>query len=480
MSQNLPYSYKKTNDIGELISRYADKIDPGETTDDFVTVAGRLMLSRPQGKIFFGNLEDWTGSIQVFAQQPNLDHFEDLIRFSLGDWIGVQGNIMRTKRGELSIKMSSVTPLAYTKHGFGDKFKGITDTDLRYRQREVDLWANDSPKKVFLARSKIVAHIRNYLQNLGFVEVETPILNLIAGGAAAKPFITHHNALDTDFYLRIAPELYLKRLVVGGFEKVFEIGRVFRNEGLSTRHNPEFTLLELYQAYVDYKDLMILCENLIAELAQMLNGTTVVTSNDKQIDLKPPFLRRTMEELIFESIGEKVNVHEDIDHLRNVAKKYGVIFDESWRQGKLMLEIYEKTTESNLDGPIFVLDYPKEVSPLARTHRDDDLLVERFECIIGGKELCNAFSELNDPEDQRHRMELQALQKAHGDQEAMEVDFDYIRALEYGLPPTGGLGIGIDRLVMLLTGTAAIRDVILFPTLKPISLESKIEGEEID
>lgn len=470
---NIPYRFDKTDEIGTIRQRYEGKIDPGETTGDSVIIAGRLMLSRPQGKIFFGNLIDWTGTIQLFAQETSLENFRELTKLSLGDWIGVSGVLMRTKKGELSVKLSSFVPLAYTKHGFGDKFKGITDTDLRYRHREVDLWANGSTLKVFLARSKIISYIRRHLEDMGFIEVETPILNRIAGGATAKPFVTYHNALGINFYLRIAPELYLKRLVVGGFEKVFEIGRVFRNEGLSTRHNPEFTLLELYQAYADYNDLMVLCENLISDVAEMLNGTTVVNINGHQIDLKPPFIRATMEELIFDSIHETVNIHRSLNDLQDIAKKYGVEFDESWTVGKLVLEIYEKTTESNLIGPVFVLDYPKDVSPLARTHRYDELLVERFECIIGGRELCNAFSELNDSDDQLERMKIQAEKKLMGDSEAMDVDYDYVNALEHGLPPTGGLGIGIDRLVMLLTETSAIKDVILFPTLKPLDSNSR-------
>ncbi len=475
MSDSIPYRFDKTHDILDLRQKYEGKIEPGETTEDYVTIAGRLMLSRPQGKIFFGNLTDWTGTVQLFAQENSLVNFRDLTKMSLGDWIGASGYMMRTKKGELSVKLNSFVPLAFTKHGFGDKYKGITDTDLRYRHREVDLWANESTLKVFLARSKVISYIRGYLQDKGFVEVETPILNKIAGGATAKPFVTYHNSLGTDFYLRIAPELYLKRLVVGGFEKVFEIGRVFRNEGLSTRHNPEFTLLELYQAYVDYTDLMVLCENLIYELALMLNGTSEVAVGNKLIDLKPPFRRATMEELIFESINERVNVHIPLNVLHEIAKKHNVTYDESWKSGKLVLEIYEKTTESDLEGPVFVLDYPKEVSPLARTHRDDELLVERFECIIAGRELSNAFSELNDPKDQLERMTDQARQKKQGDSEAMDVDYDYVRALEHGLPPTGGLGIGIDRLVMLLTGATAIRDVILFPTLKPV--EAEFDGD---
>ena len=321
--------------------------------------------------------------------------------------------------------------------------------------------------RVFQARSRIMSVTRRFLEDRGFVEVETPVFHPIPGGALARPFTTHHNALDLDLYLRIAPELYLKRLVVGGFERVFELARVFRNEGLSTRHNPEFTMLELYQAYADYGDMMELTEQLVAHLATEVTGSTVITYEGREVDLTPPWTRATLVDLVEQHAGVRLDVRMPLDELRRIATEHGVEVDESWGPGKLVLEIYEKTTEAELWGPVFVLDYPKEVSPLARDHREVPDTVERFEAIVAGRELANAFSELIDPDEQRRRFEDQARAKAAGDDEAMVVDEDYLRALEYGLPPTGGLGIGMDRLVMLLTDTPSIRDVVLFPTLRP-------------
>jgi lysyl-tRNA synthetase class 2 len=331
----------------------------------------------------------------------------------------------------------------------------------------VDLWANERSRHTLAARSRVISLTRRFLEDRGFVEVETPVLHPIPGGAAARPFVTHHNALDADLYLRVAPELYLKRLVVGGFERVFEIGRVFRNEGLSPRHNPEFTMLELYQAYADYEDLMVLTEELVAHVATQLCGGTALTYAGRPLELAPPWRRATMAELVGEHAGVHVDVAQDVDELRRAAADLGVPVDASWGPGKIVLEIYEKTTEARLWGPVFVCDYPKEVSPLARDHRRLPGLVERFEPVVAGRELGNAFSELVDPDEQRARFEAQARLRAAGDEEAMAVDEDYLRALEHGLPPTGGLGIGMDRLTMLLTGAEAIRDVIAFPTLRP-------------
>ncbi len=357
--------------------------------------------------------------------------------------------------------------LAEARRPFPDKWHGISDVDMRFRQRYVDLWVTDEARRAFRARSRIVSSTRHWLEARDFVEVETPIFHPIPGGALAKPFVTHHNALDMQLFLRIAPELYLKRLIVGGFERVFEIGRVFRNEGLSPRHNPEFTMLELYQAYADYTDMMRLVEDLVAHLALEVCGTTVLSYGGRELDLTPPWRRATLTELVREHAGVEVDVRMPVDRLRDMAREFEIQVKAEWGPGKLILEIYEKTTEHALWGPVFVLDYPTEVSPLARDHREIPGMVERFEGIVAGRELCNAFSELTDPVEQRSRMEHQADQRESGDDEAMAIDEDYIRALEYGLPPTGGLGIGVDRLVMLLTDTTSIRDVILFPTLRP-------------
>jgi lysyl-tRNA synthetase class 2 len=425
------------------------------------------MLSRRQGKLTFAELRDSSGAIQLFAGSAFTDRYDELSRLSLGDWIGAGGEVVRTRRGELSVKVRDWVLLATARRGFGDKWRGVTDPDVRYRQRYVDLWANESSRKVFAMRSRMISLIRAWLEERGFVEVETPVLQPIPGGAHARPFVTHHNTLDLDLYLRIAPELYLKRLVVGGMDRVFEIARVFRNEGLSPRHNPEFTMLELYQAYADYTDLMVLTEELVSNLAVTLRGTTSLTYGGRPLDLSPPWRRASMTELVEEHIGVPVDVEMPVTELRAIAAEHEVPLTPAWGPGKLLLEIYEKTTEADLWGPVFVCDYPKEVSPLARDHRSKPGLVERFEPIVAGRELGNAFSELVDPEQQRVRFENQLAQRQAGDAEAMVVDADYLRALEYGMPPTAGLGIGIDRLVMLLADVANIRDVIAFPTLRP-------------
>ncbi len=462
----MPYRFDRDASAGPLQERFAD-LPPEGATGVTVSVAGRLMLRRPMGRLAFGTLRDWTGSIQLFAGAAWTDNFEGFGRLSLGDWIGATGEVVRTRTGELSVRISSWVLLAEARRGFGDKWKGISDIDLRYRQRYADLWAHDGSREILLLRSRVMSWTRRWLEGRGFVEVETPVFNPIPGGATARPFITHHNALDIDLYLRVAPELYLKRLVVGGFEQVFEIARVFRNEGLSPRHNPEFTILELYQAYADYTDMMELTEQLVAGLADALLGTTELSYAGRPLSLAPPWRRATMTDLIASHAGVAVDLDTPIDELRAVATKVGAGVEPGWGPGKLLLEIYEQTTESELWGPVFVMDYPKEVSPLARDHRSRPGYVERFEPIVAGRELGNAFSELVDPDEQRARFEEQARQRAAGDEEAMLVDEDYLRALEYGLPPTGGLGIGMDRLVMLLAGADAIRDVIAFPTLRP-------------
>jgi lysyl-tRNA synthetase class 2 len=374
---------------------------------------------------------------------------------------------MTTKRGELSVRVDEWTLLAEAKRPFPDKWHGITDPDTRFRQRYVDLWVSDDVRQTFELRSGLVSFMRRWLEDRGFMEVETPILQPLPGGAYAKPFVTHHNALDMDVYLRVAPELYLKRLIAGGFEKVFEIGRVFRNEGLGYRWNPEFTMLELYEAYADYGDIMRLTEQLIADAATELCGDTKLRYLDRDLDLTPPWRRATMTELIKEHAGIDVDLDTPIDSLRSLCDEREIPWSEGDGPGKLVLELYEKTTEAEIWGPVFVCDYPKEVSPLARDHRSRPGYVERFEPIIAGREIGNAFSELNDPVEQRVRLEDQARQRAAGDEDAMTLDEDYVRALEYGLPPTGGLGIGVDRVTMILADVPTIRDVILFPTLRP-------------
>ncbi len=466
MTDALPYRFDPDAHIDELTDRFGS-LEPGTESGSTVTIAGRLMLRRVQGKLAFGTLQDHTGRIQLFAPVATTPDFERFTALNLGDWIGVKGEVMTTRRGELSVKVNSWTLLAPTRRRFPDKWHGLTDTDTRYRQRYVDLWVTEDSRRTLQLRSRVLSLTRRFLEERDFVEVETPVFHPIPGGAHARPFVTHHNALDLDVYLRIAPELYLKRLVVGGFERVFEIGRVFRNEGIGYRWNPEFTMLELYQAYADYHDMMVLTEDLVAHLAIELCGTTVLTYGNRPLDLTPPWRRATMTDLIREHAGVDVDLDTPIDDLRKSCKERDIPVEDGWGPGKLILELYEKTTEAELWGPVFVCDYPKDVSPLARDHRSRPGYVERFEPIAAGREIGNAFSELTDPDEQRATFEDQARQKAAGDDEAMAVDSDYLRALEYGLPPTGGLGIGIDRVVMLLADAATIRDVILFPTLRP-------------
>ena len=461
-----PYRYEKSHQAADVIAQYGE-LEPGTETGDVVTVAGRLMLNRPQGKLAFGTLQDSTGRIQLFARANSTPEFEAFTKLSLGDWIGVTGQVMTTKKGELSVAVESWTLLAATRRSFPDKWHGISDTDMRYRQRYVDLWVTDEAREVFRVRSAVLRLTRRFLEDRGYVEVETPVLHPIPGGAAAKPFVTHHNALDEDLYLRIAPELYLKRLVVGGMERVFELGRVFRNEGMGNRWNPEFTMLEAYQAYADWNDMQELTERLVEHLAVEITGGTVVQWDGKDVDLSAPWRRATMTELIEDATGARVDVRMELDEVRRIAHEHGVTFKDDWGAGKLIYELYEKTVETNIWEPTLVLGYPLEVSPLSRDHREMPGLVERFEAVVAGREIANAFSELTDPDDQRARFEEQARAKEAGDEEAMSVDEDYLRALEYGLPPTGGMGLGIDRVVQLLTGTTTIKDVILFPTLRP-------------
>ncbi|HTW07268.1 MAG TPA: lysine--tRNA ligase [Acidimicrobiales bacterium] len=466
MIEDLPYRVAVSDSARVLQERYAS-LPAGSGSGDSVTVAGRVMRRREMGKLTFIALADWTGSVQLFAGSAWTQRFGELNRLSLGDWIAATGEVVRTQTSELSVKVDEWCLLAEARRSFGDKWRGVSDIDTRYRQRYLDMWANPGSRETLLARSRVLSLIRHFLEDRGFVEVETPVFHTVPGGATARPFITHHNALDLDLYLRIAIELHLKRLVVGGLEKVFEIGRVFRNEGLSPRHNPEFTMLEVYQAYADYLDMMELTESLVAHCAEQVAGSTKLEYAGRPLDLTPPWRRATLFELVSEHTGADLSIDMPEEELRRRAGELGVPFEAEWGPGKLVLEIYEKTTEPKLWGPVHVMDYPQEVSPLARPHRHAAGLVERFEPVVAGRELGNAFSELTDPDVQRANFEAQDRARAAGDAEAMPIDEDYLRALEFGLPPTGGLGIGIDRLVMLLTGSEAIRDVIAFPTMRP-------------
>ena len=468
-----PVRFDRTHTTAELHAAYG-AIDAGAETDDTVRVAGRILLVRRQGKLTFATVRDATGTVQLFVSRAVIGDdqhaaFDDL---DLGDWVGVEGTVMKTKKGELSVKVTGFELLAKALRPLPDKWHGLADVDTRFRQRYVDLIVNEDARRVFDVRVSAIDAIRSFLKDRGFVEVETPVLHQVLGGATAKPFFTHHNALDLDLTLRIALELPLKRLLVGGYEKVFEIGRVFRNEGLGTRYNPEFTMLEAYEAFADYHDMMDLTEQLVAHAAQVAVGTTHVGTGDAAVDLTPPWPRQAMLSLIREHAGVDVHPSMPTEKLERICDDLDVRREKAWGPGMLVMEIYEKTVEPNLVGPMIVCDYPREVSPLARAHRDDPYLVERFEVVVLRRELVNAFSELTDPVDQRKRLEEQAALRARGEEEAMDVDDDYVRALEYGLPPCGGLGIGVDRLVMLLAGVTSIREVILFPHLRPEPGES--------
>ncbi|WP_419918158.1 lysine--tRNA ligase [Candidatus Poriferisocius sp.] len=463
---SFPYRFDVTATAAWCHQRFGG-VEAGVETGEEVSVAGRVMLRRVLGKLVFATLQDSTGRIQLFAPAavtPDFDGFGDL---SLGDWVGVSGEVMRTRAGELSVKVERWELLAEARRGFPDKWHGLSDPDIRFRRRYVDLWVTEEARRTFRLRSEMMSLTRRWLEYRGFCEVETPVFHPVPGGALARPFSTHHNALDMDLFLRIAPELYLKRLVVGGMEKVFEIARVFRNEGISTRHNPEFTMLELYWAYADYGDVMELVEELVAHLARELKGTTVISYGGRELDLTPPWRRARFIDLLTEHSGLDVDLETPLEELRSHCTARDIPVEDRWGPGKLLLELYEKTTEAELWGPVFVCDYPEEVSPLARRHREHPGWAERFETIVAGRELANAFSELTDPDEQRARFEEQATDRDAGDTEAMDVDTDYLRALEFGLPPTGGLGVGMDRLAMLLADVPSIRDVILFPTLRP-------------
>jgi len=448
----------------------------GERTDEWldanptrVCIGGRMMFKRVMGKASFAKIADRSGQIQLFLQHEALgDVYEAFKSWDVGDIVGAEGVLFRTKTGELSVRVDSLRMLVKSLRPLPDKWHGLADTDTRYRQRYVDLIMNEESREIFKTRTRIVRYLRDFLDALDFLEVETPMMQPVPGGAAARPFITHHNALDMDMYLRIAPELYLKRLVVGGFDRVYEINRNFRNEGLSTRHNPEFTMLELYLAYSDYLDLMDWIEKAIRGLAETIRGTQQIEYQGRMYDLRQPFRRVTVEQAILEHNPDlDVKQLRDVPYLRQACERLGIAFEPNDGAGKLQISIFEKTAEDSLLDPTFVYAYPAEVSPLSRANDADPFLTDRFEFFLAARELANGFSELNDAEDQAARFQAQAARKNAGDEEAMFYDADYVRALEYGMPPTAGLGVGIDRVVMFFTNSPSIRDVILFPHLRP-------------
>ena len=466
-----PNDFRRNSVAGELHAEYGDKEnDVLEANPVRVKVAGRMMAKRVMGKASFAQLQDMSGRIQLFLQRDSLPDgvYQAFKGWDMGDIIGAEGELFKTKTGELSVRVESIRILTKSLRPLPEKFHGLADMEIRYRQRYVDLIMNDVSRKTFRMRSHIVQYIREYLNKLDYLEVETPMMQAIPGGATARPFSTFHNALDMDLFLRIAPELYLKRLVVGGYEKVYEINRNFRNEGLSTRHNPEFTMLEFYQAYADFHDLMDLTEDLLRGMAKDLHGTTTIEYQGSQYDFGRPFQRISVRDSILQFNPDlTADDIDDLESARAVAGKLNLPVKDSYGLGKIQIEIFEKTVEGRLDDPTFITAYPTEVSPLARRNDNDPFVTDRFEFFVGGREIANGFSELNDAEDQAERFRQQVVDKDAGDLEAMHYDADYIRALEHGMPPTAGEGIGIDRLVMLFTDSPSIRDVLLFPHMRP-------------
>ncbi len=467
-----PNNFRRNVMAGELHAKYGEMSkEQLEEQGVRVSVAGRMMLQRVMGKASFAQIKDMSGTIQLYVQRDALPgglYNEQFKKWDLGDIVGAEGVMFKTGKGELSVKVDNIQLLTKSLRPLPDNFHGLADQESRYRQRYLDLIVNDVARNTFRIRSSIVHHIREFLVQREFLEVETPMMQAIPGGATAKPFVTFHNALDMELYLRIAPELYLKRLVVGGFERVFEINRNFRNEGLSTRHNPEFTMIEFYQAYADYHDLMDLTEEMLRTVAQNVLGTTTIEYQGETYHFGKPFRRMTVKESILEFNPElKAEQLESLEEARKVAEALEIPLKQSYGLGKVQIEIFEKTVEHRLKEPTFITAYPTEVSPLARLNDDDPFVTDRFEFFVGGREIANGFSELNDPEDQAERFRRQVEEKDAGDEEAMHFDADYIVALEHGMPPTAGEGIGIDRLVMLFTDAPSIRDVLLFPHMRP-------------
>ncbi|MCW7760666.1 lysine--tRNA ligase [Photorhabdus luminescens] len=467
-----PNDFRRENISEDLHAKYDDKTQEElEALNIEVTVGGRMMTRRIMGKASFVTLQDMGGRIQLYVARDDLPegiYNEQFKKWDLGDILGARGKLFKTKTGELSIHCTELRLLTKALRPLPDKFHGLADQETRYRQRYLDLIANDESRKTFQIRSQVLSALRSFMVSKGFMEVETPMMQVIPGGAAARPFTTHHNALDIDMYLRIAPELYLKRLVVGGFERVFEINRNFRNEGVSPRHNPEFTMMELYMAYADYKDLIVLIEELFRTLTQNILGNTLVKYGEQEFDFGKPFAQMTMKEAIckYRPATNMADL-DDMDKAVAIAESLGIEVEKGWGLGRVQCEIFEETAESNLIQPTFITEYPAEVSPLARRNDENPFITDRFEFFIGGREIGNGFSELNDAEDQAERFAEQVRQKDEGDDEAMFYDEDYVTALEHGMPPTAGLGIGIDRMIMLLTDSHTIRDVILFPAMRP-------------
>jgi lysyl-tRNA synthetase, class II len=470
-----PVRFDRTHLAADLHEAHAGLAN-GDGSGQQVRVAGRLMSSRTQGKIAFGDLVDGSGKIQLFVSGDQVATFEAL---DSGDLVGAMGEVIRTKRGELSVRTDEVVLLAKALRPPPDKWHGLKDVDIRYRQRYLDLVANPEARRIAELRIETLKATRTFFEDRNYLEVETPVMHPIPGGGYARPFITHHNSLDTDLYLRVAPELYLKSLIVGGLERLFEIARVFRNEGIGYRWNPEFTMLEAYQAYADYTDMMDLLQDFFAHIATETLGTTTITFEGNQLDFAN-WKRRTFLEVTSEAAGEEISFDRSNDDLRALCKKHDIEAEDWWGPGFLIAELYEKLAESAIVEPTFVCDHPLAISPLARTHRDNPNLVERFEPVVCGRELGNAFSELNDPIEQRRRFEMQAELRAKGDLEASPPDEPYVRALEHGMPPTGGIGVGIDRLVMMLAGVHGIREVILFPALKPLPADAPEGTQEGD